>query len=53
MRVRVRGAWRSGTATILPDDDPRKRLRWLKRPVNDSMLRAVGTQQLVIRVGLD
>ena len=53
VRVKVRGGWRSGTAHILPDDDPRERLRWLKRPVNDTMLLAVGPEQLVIRVDLD
>lgn len=53
VRVKVKGRWRSGTAHILPDDDPRARLKWLRRPVNDSMLLAVGTEQLVIRVELD
>ncbi len=53
VRVKVEGRWRPGTATILPDDDARERLRWLKRPVNDTMLLAVGTEQLVIRVDLD
>ena len=53
MRVNVGGAWRSGTAHILPDDDPRERLRWLERRVNDTALVAVGTELLVIRVDLD
>ena len=53
VRVKVRGKWRTGTAHILPDDDAAARLRWLKRPLNDSMLLAVGTEQLVIRVDLD
>src|SRR4051812_46172085 len=53
VRVKVGGAWRSGTAHILEDDDPQARLRWLKRPVNDTMLKAVGTQQLVVRVDLE
>ena len=53
VRVNVRGSWRSGTAHILPDDDPMERMRWLKRPMNDSAVRAIGTQQLVIRVDLD
>ena len=53
VRVRARGSWRSGTATILPDDDPEARLRWLKRPVNDTALRAVHTEKLVLRVDLD
>jgi deazaflavin-dependent oxidoreductase (nitroreductase family) len=55
-RVRVkigRGDWLTGTAHILEDDDPLARLRWLRRPVNDSMLLAVGTQALTIRVDLD
>ena len=29
VRVRVGGRWRTGTAHILEDDDPRARLRWL------------------------
>jgi deazaflavin-dependent oxidoreductase (nitroreductase family) len=53
VRVSVRGRWRSGTAHILPDDDPYARLRTLRRPLNDAMLLAVGTRQLVIRVDLD
>lgn len=53
VRVNVGGRWHTGTAQILPDDDPLARLRWLRRPVNDSMLRLVGTQQLTIRVDLD
>jgi deazaflavin-dependent oxidoreductase (nitroreductase family) len=53
VRVKARGRWRTGTARILPDDDPLTRLRWLGRPVNDTMLRLVGTQQLSIRVDLD
>ena len=53
VRVRVGRRWRSGTATILPDDDPEARLRWLKRPLNDTALRAVHTEKLVIRVDLD
>ena len=53
VRVKVGRRWYEGTARILPDDDPRERLRWLRRPVNDSMLRLVGTQQLTIRVDLE
>lgn len=52
VRVKVGGRWYSGTAQILPDDDPEARLRWLGRPVNDALLKLVGTQQLVIRVSL-
>jgi deazaflavin-dependent oxidoreductase (nitroreductase family) len=53
VRVKVRGRWRAGTAQILWEDDPRARLRWLKRPVNDALLLTVGTEQLTIRVDLD
>jgi deazaflavin-dependent oxidoreductase (nitroreductase family) len=53
VRVNVRGRWRAGTAHILPDEDPYARLKALRRPLNDSMLLAVGTRQLVIRVDLD
>lgn len=53
VRVRVGRTWFTGTAHILEDDDPYERLRWLKRPANDTMLRAVGTEHIVIRVDLD
>ena len=53
VRVRVGGHWRSGRAHLLPDDDPYARLRALRRPVNDAMLLAVGTEQLVVRIDLD
>ena len=53
VRVKVRGRWRSGTACLLPGEDPHARLRALRRPLNDAMLLAVGTEQLVVRVDLD
>ncbi len=53
VRIKVKGRWRTGTAHILPEDDANARLRWLKRPINDSALKAVGTEQLTIRVDLD
>jgi hypothetical protein len=53
VRVKARGRWRTGTAQLLPDDDPYARLRWLKRPLNDTALLLVGTQQLTIRIDLD
>jgi deazaflavin-dependent oxidoreductase (nitroreductase family) len=53
VRVKVGRRWHSGTAHILPHDDPRERMRMLKRPVNDSLVRAVGTRHLVIRVDLE
>jgi deazaflavin-dependent oxidoreductase (nitroreductase family) len=53
VRVKVGRRWRSGTAHILPDDDPYERMRMLKRPANDATVRLVGTEHLVIRVDLD
>jgi deazaflavin-dependent oxidoreductase (nitroreductase family) len=53
VRVKVGRTWFDGTAHILEDDDPVERLRWLRRPVNDTALRLVGTEHLVIRVDLD
>ena len=53
VRVKVGRTWFHGTAHILEDDDPRARIRWLGRPLNDTALRAVGTEHLVIRVDLD
>lgn len=53
VRVRVGRVWFTGTANILEDDDPYERIRWLGRPANDTMLRLVGTEHVVIRVDLD
>ncbi|MEA2309688.1 MAG: hypothetical protein QOI65_1974, partial [Thermoleophilaceae bacterium] len=52
VRVKVGRRWRSGTAHILPDDDPYERMRLLQRPANDAAVRLVGTEHLVIRVDL-
>jgi len=53
VRVKVGRRWYSGTATICEDEDPERRLAELGRPVNDALLRLVGTEKLVIRVDLD
>ncbi|MGH3531199.1 MAG: nitroreductase family deazaflavin-dependent oxidoreductase [Mycobacterium sp.] len=52
VRVRVHGRWRSGTAHLLPDDDPKQRLQSLPR-LNSAGVRAMGTDLLTIRVDLD
>jgi len=52
VRVKVGRRWYQGTAHLLPDDDPRERLRRLRRPVNDALLRTVGTEQLTVRIDL-
>ena len=53
VRVKVGGRWRAGTALILPGEDPRARLRALRRPLNDLGLRAMASEMLVLRVDLD
>ena len=62
VRVKVsrgsRSVWLSGTAHLLPDDDPRERQRWLgrERPgsaSNAAVVRMMGTQLLTVRIDLD
>lgn len=58
VRVRVRGRWRSGTAHLLPHDDPRERQRLLsrRRPaarLNALLVRGWGTDLLTVRIDLD
>ena len=52
VRVRLRGKWRSGTAHLVPDDDPRARLEDLPQ-FNSFGVRTFGTNLLTIRVDLD
>ncbi|MDQ3849001.1 MAG: hypothetical protein M3296_00075, partial [Actinomycetota bacterium] len=42
-----------GTAHVLPDDDPRERLRRIGRPVNALVVRGMGTDLLTVRIDLD
>lgn len=52
VRIRIRGRWRSGTAVLLPEDDPVARLAVLPR-FNSSLVRALGTDLLTVRIDLD
>jgi deazaflavin-dependent oxidoreductase (nitroreductase family) len=51
VRVRLRGRWHNGTAFLVPDDDPRERLRSLPQ-FNSFGVRTFGTNLLTIRVDL-
>ncbi|MEV0246673.1 nitroreductase/quinone reductase family protein [Nocardia sp. NPDC050712] len=51
VRVRVDGAWHSGVAHPLPDDDALARLKTLPR-MNSAMVRALGTDLLTVRIDL-
>jgi deazaflavin-dependent oxidoreductase (nitroreductase family) len=53
VRVKVGPDWHSGTAHVLPDEDPGARMKALGRPVNDTLVRLVGSEPLVLRVDLD
>ena len=63
-RVRVkfrnglRFRWHTGTATLLRDDDPRERQRWLSRQLpgsasNAAAVRFFGSELLTVRIDLD
>lgn len=52
VRVRVGGEWRNGTAHLLPDDDPVRRLGNLPR-LNSAVVRLMGSDLLTIRIDLD
>jgi deazaflavin-dependent oxidoreductase (nitroreductase family) len=52
VRVRLRGKWRSGTAHLVPDDDPHARLRELPQ-FNSFGVRTFGNSLLTVRVDLD
>src|SRR5919107_1114160 len=47
VRVKVGRRWYTGTAHVVPDDDPHERMRWLRRPLNDAGLRAMASELLV------
>ena len=52
VRVKVNGTWRSGTAHLMPEDDPRARQGTLD-PLNAAIVRLVGTELLTVRIDLD
>jgi len=50
--------WRTGTAHLLPEDDPRERQRWLANQLpssagNARAVRLFGTELLTVRIDLD
>lgn len=49
VRVRLKGKWHSGTAHLMPEDDPHERLRSLPK-FNSFGVRTFGTNLLTIRV---
>jgi deazaflavin-dependent oxidoreductase (nitroreductase family) len=53
VRVKIRGRWRDGTAHVLEDEDPRERQRRMPNRLNSAVVRAMGTDLLVVRVDLE
>lgn len=58
LRNRMRTRWYTGTAHVLPDDDPRERQRWLASQVrgsakNAAAVRLFVTELLPVRIDLD
>jgi deazaflavin-dependent oxidoreductase (nitroreductase family) len=58
LRNGFRTRWHLGTASLLSDDDPRERQRWLARQHpgsagNAAAVRLFGTQLLTVRIDLD
>jgi deazaflavin-dependent oxidoreductase (nitroreductase family) len=53
VRVKVGREWRDGTAHLLPDDDVRARMRELRRPGNDTLVRLAGSSLMTVRIDLD
>ena len=53
VRVKVGRRWRAGTAHLLPEDDVRARMRELRRPVNDILVRMMGSDPLTVQIDLD
>lgn len=57
VRVRAGRSWRSGTAHLLPGDDPHERLARIGRRrsarLNAGVVRLAGSDLLVVRIDLD
>jgi deazaflavin-dependent oxidoreductase (nitroreductase family) len=53
VRVKVGGAWRAGTAVVLPDDDPVARSRTLPYRWDAAIGRMMASAPLTIRIDLD
>jgi deazaflavin-dependent oxidoreductase (nitroreductase family) len=52
VRVKVGGRWRTGTAHVLPDENPLERQRQMRNRLNAAAVRLVGTDLLVLRIDL-
>ena len=58
LREGFRARWHTGTASLLPDEDPRERQRWLAQQhpgsaSNAAAVRLFGSELLTLRIDLD
>jgi deazaflavin-dependent oxidoreductase (nitroreductase family) len=53
VRVRIGRRWRTGTARLLAEDDPRERQRLMPNKLNSAVVRALGTEHITVRIDLD
>ena len=52
VRIKIGRRWHTGTALVMPDDDPRARQRAMPA-ANAAVVRLTGTDLLTVRVDLD
>lgn len=52
VRILVRRRWREGIGAVVPDDDPRERLRMMPS-VHAASVRAMGSDLLTVRIDLE
>jgi deazaflavin-dependent oxidoreductase (nitroreductase family) len=52
VRIKIGRRWRTGTARVMPDDDPRARLRSMPA-LNAAVVRVMGTDPLSVRIDLN
>jgi deazaflavin-dependent oxidoreductase (nitroreductase family) len=53
VRVKVGRRWRTGSARVLADDDPRARQRAMPNRLNSAAVRLMASELLTVRVDLD
>lgn len=53
VRIKVGGSWRSGTAVVLPGDDPAARSRTLPYQWDAALGRMMASDPLTVRIDLD
>lgn len=53
VKLKIKGEWRNGTATPVPDADPRMHLRKQSNKVSAATVRLVGTSPVVVRIDLN